>query len=405
MARIYSRGFEFNTNTAGVEWDGTGDTPSIQTATVRSGTYAGRIVTLTTGVARFWQLQQAAADANGPFWTRFYLLVHTSTTVNTTIFQYGNDAGTAQPMDIVLTTADKLQVTNNLGIQIGSDSAALSKDVWYRIEAKYDASGGANATIIEARIDGVNFVSQTNTLLATQVDNVAFGGNLKGESATTIDIFFDDIAINDSTGTGQTTYPGSEKLIRLAGNATGDVNSFATQTGGVAGAGNNFSRINEVTPDGATTFNGSSTLNEEDLVNCDNSGIGATDTVNVVEVHVNFRNSTADATGAFKLEIEKAPAGTVLQSAAIVPNSTTFRQNTKATLPRTPPLVTYLNPDGAAWTQATLDTMQIGYKLTTAPGTAGRRCDITSCVAIVGYTPAAATPAFISRLMMSGMGR
>lgn len=404
MARIYSRGFELNTNTALVEWDATSGTPTIQNTTVRTGGFAGEIPSLTTGTAKFWLLQFAAADVSTAHWARFYFRVHTSVSANSTIFQYGNDAGTAQPVNIVLTTGDQLQVQNNLGVQVGSNSGTLTKDTWYRIECKYDPSGGALATIIEVRVDGVNFVSSAIVSLATAVDNCAFGGNLKGEAATTCDFFFDDIAINDGSGTAQTTYPGAGGILRLAPNAAGDVNTFATQTGGTAGAANNFTRVNEVTPDGATTFNGSSTLNQEDLFNVTNSGIGASDTVNVVEVWVNFRNSTADPTGAFRAEIEKAAAGTILQSAAIVPNSTTFRENTKGTFPATPPLVTYLDPDGGAWTQTTVDSMQIGYKETVAPGTAGRRCDITNCVAMIDYTPGVGTVVAAPMLSMMGMG-
>lgn len=387
MARIYTKGFELNTNTAGIEWDTTSGTPTIQTGTVRSGTYAGEIPSLTSGTSKFWLLQFASADGTGPYFTRFYFRVHTSTNVNTVVFQYGNDAGTTQPFNIMLLTTDKLRVTNNAGTQIGSDSAALTKDTWYRVEAKYDTTGGANHVIIEALIDGVAFVSSNTVATVTNVDNCAFGGNLKGDSATTLDIFFDDIALNDSTGSAQTGYPGSGKVLRLAPNAAGDVNTFATQTGGTAGAGNNFTRVNEVTPDDATTFNGSSTLNEHDLFNCTDSGLASYDVINLVEVWVRFRNSTADATGTFRAEIEKTGSGTILQSAAIIPNSTTWRMNSKGTFPATPPLVTYTDPDAAVWTQSTVDSMQIGYKETVAPGTAGRRCDISNCIAVVDYTP------------------
>jgi hypothetical protein len=59
----------------------------------------------------------------------------------------------------------------------------------------------------------------------------------------------------------------------------------------------------------------------------------------------------------------KTTAGTKTQSAALIPNSVTWATNA-VTFPFNPPLTTYADPDSATWTQATLDTMQIGYKLT-----------------------------------------
>lgn len=404
MSRIYTRGFELNTNTTGIEWDSTSGTPTIQTTTVRTGTYAGEIPSLTSGTAKFWNLQFNTGDVSTAHWVRFYFRVHTSPNVNTTIFQYGNDAGSAQPVNVVLTTANQLQILNNLGVQVGSNSSTLNADQWYRVEVRYDPSGGATATIIEAQIDGVDFVNSPIVSLATAVDNVSFGGNLKGETATTLDIFFDDIAINDGSGSFQNGYPGAGAVVRAAPNAAGDVNTFATQTGGTAGAANNFTRVNEVTPDGATTFNGSSTLNQEDLLKIDISGVPSTATVNVVEVWAEFRNSTADPTAAMKLEIEKATASTIQQSVAIVPNSTVFSENVVGTFRYRPPqLITYQDPSSVNWNPATW-APQIGYKLTTAPGTAGRRIDVSNLVAMIDYTPGVAVTAGGSTLMMMGVG-
>jgi hypothetical protein len=209
-----------------------------------------------------------------------------------------------------------------------------------------------------------------------------------GETASA-NIFFDDVAINDATGGSQNTFAGSGKVLRLKPNATGDANTFATQTGGTAGGANNFTRVNETTPNDATSFNGSTTVNEHDLFNVDASAIGATDTVNVVHVNGRFRDSTADATQTIKFEIEKAAAGTILQSSAIIPNTTTWVTNS-VNAPHNPVLTTYTNPDGAAWTQTTLDSMQIGYKLT-VDGSGTRRIDVTNVWATVDYTPATLT--------------
>ena len=60
------------------------------------------------------------------------------------------------------------------------------------------------------------------------------------------------------------------------------------------------------------------------------------------------KDSFFNATAVLKAEIEKVASGTILQGTADTPNSTTF--NTNATLaPRISKLITYTDPDGAAW--------------------------------------------------------
>lgn len=111
--------------------------------------------------------------------------------------------------------------------------------------------------------------------------------------------------------------------------------------------------------------------------------IGASDTVNVVAVGGRFKNNTADAVTAIKFEIEKTSAGTKLQSAAIIPNTTGFN-SLDVSSPRNYPLITYQDPDGAAWTQATLGSMQAGM-IISAGGT--NRIDVTNLWVSVDYTP------------------
>ncbi len=118
--------------------------------------------------------------------------------------------------------------------------------------------------------------------------------------------------------------------------------------------------------------------------------------VNCVFILMRFRNNTADATTAIKAEIEKTASGTIQQSSALIPNSTLWKTtSTGSTFPIGSLLVAYQDPDGANWTKSTLDTMQIGYKLT-AVGT--NRIDVTNIAAMVDYT--SNTSAFFSIIGM-----
>lgn len=113
----------------------------------------------------------------------------------------------------------------------------------------------------------------------------------------------------------------------------------------------------------------------------------------MVQVGWRYRRSATGTGPSVKLEIMKTSGGTKSQSAGIIPNSTTWKTNQNAT-PWTYPLTLYFDPDGAAWTQSTLDTLQAGIlnTQTTTP-----RCDVSDVWALVEYVPAASPAAIIKK--------
>lgn len=377
MARIWQTGWELNSTTTDMEFQALSGTVSISSTTVRSGTYAGR-ANPTAGTGFFRQIV-ASSNQSRIGYLRVYVRI---ATLPASVIQYirFSDSSNNRTTSINLNSDGTLTLANSGGTTIGSPSAILSLNTWYMVELKCDATTATGT--LEAKLDGVSFASGNNDVRGAW-DRILVGA-ISG--ATSPDLFFDDLALNDDTGGNQNGYPGSGKIIHLTPNAAGDSNTFGTQTGGTAGAANNYTRVDEVPPNDATDFNGSSTLNQEDMFNMSASGIGASDTVNVVCVGFRHRNSTADATAGIKVQIKKTASGTTTQSAEIKPNSTTWKTNAIAT-PYMYPITLYADPDASAWTQSTLDSMQTGYKLVTAPGTAGRRIDVSAVWACVDYTP------------------
>jgi len=380
MARIFTSGFELNTLASFMEWLSISGSPTVSTTHARSGTYA--LKALAASNTNYVVYDPPANISTNTWFFRFYLYIVALPSADTTIFaQYNLAANHSEAIILRTTGALQLVTFDNTPTktQLGSDSAALITGQWYQIELSVIGASGADVL----KINGVQVA--TGTGHSSGDNEIALGMGVDDVAVTSGELWIDDFAMNDSTGSSQTSFPGNGKVIVLRPNAAGDVNTFATQTGGTAGSCNNFTRVNEVTPDSATTFNGSSTLNQEDLFNMDNSGIGLGDTVNVVHVDSFNRNSTADATATLKVEIEKAAAGTIAQGTAVVPNSTTFKRR----IGDTHSLTLYKDPDNvSAWTQTTLDSMQAGYKLTTGPGTAGRRIDVSALWVTVDYTPA-----------------
>lgn len=400
-ARLFTGGFETNSNTAQVEWTVTNGSPSIETGTIRSGTYAGE-ATASSGTPNGWLYEFLTTAAKGPYYVRFAFRYHTLPTVSNFIFALngGLTFAALQAADpaIQLNSDGTLSLFNNT--QVGSNSSPLTADTWYYIEMDYDMTPAGGSQVLDARINGVQFAGSSSLTLNRAVRSFIIASNTFFGTDTTADIFFDDIAFNDNTGSFQNTYPGDGHVIRLFPNAAGDVNTFGTQTGGTAGAANNYTRVDEVTPDGATTFNGSNTLNQEDLYNVTDSGIGASDTVNVVQLNDWHRTNSASAEATYKLEIEKTSGGTILQGTAVTPTATAFKANKNA-LPNLSQLITYTDPDGSAWTKSTLDSMQIGAKITTGNT---NRDDISTVYALVDYVPNA-TPAVTVLPDMIVLGR
>jgi len=389
MARIHQAGFETDSQSNDVEWSMLGLSGAALTPlAARSGIYGlrcnGLNVFLTSGAG----FQFAASAQAGPYFVRAYLKVRTPPggTNRVMTLQQGTGGPGSTPQAFIALEANRtLTLRNQNGTQIGSATAALNPDTWYMVELKSDASPASGSRIIEGRLNGAVFAT-SSTQTQGNVLAYSIGANLNAEFETTGDWYWDDAALNDSTGSFQTGYPGEGKIIHIHPNAAGDANAFATQTGGTAGSTNNWTRVKDIAPDDATSFNGSATLNAEDLFRCDPPawwGVGASDTVNVVMVGGRMRNNTADTTTAINLEIQKTSGGTIAQSSAIVLNTTTFSTNSTAQ-PHNYPLVLYQDPDSANWTQSTLSSMQIGYKITAA-GT--NRIEVTAVWASVDFTP------------------
>ncbi len=370
MARVWQCGFELNSLTTGMEISATSGTISVQTPIARSGTYALR----TNAGTSFVRQHLAASNQSTQVWARVYLWIATLPGATTAVIRLATTAN-ATCAQLGLTTSGTLVLNDASGATVGSASAALSTGAWYQVELGLDAS--TNPGTVTARLEGAQFATGANSSQASWAR--ALIGII---GSTTGDLYWDDWAVNDASGTHQTSWPGSGKIIHLFPNGDGDNHAWGNTTNG-AGASTNSTLVDEIPPNDSTDLVQSVTLNAEDAYTLTDSGIGSLDAVNVVMVGARLRNNTADATTAAKLQIKKTSGGTITQGTAVIPNTTTFFTNATAE-PRNYPLITYTDPDGAVWTQATLDTAQAGIKLTAA-GT--NRVQMSALWVSVDYTP------------------
>jgi hypothetical protein len=352
MARLWQSGFELNTLGAlGVEFTVVHGSPTIVTTPVLSGTYALRISSLVSTAFQGVRYTFFTVDSNGPLFFRCYFRYATLPTADNTIIVI-ETLGAVRLIFVELDSTGALKLNDEDG-QIGSASSALSANIWYRVEIKYDRTPAAGSHVVRARVDGNEFAGSATRNLSSGVGRYRVGGNESNEAQTIGLWYFDDLVINDNTGSFQNSYPGAGEIVHLKPNAAGDASDWT----------NNYLSVDEVAPDDATTFVASNTLNHIDDHNMDDSPADVI-TVNVVCVGVRFNGAGASANASFVARIKASAAGTVEESTAIVPANTTWNTNTIVP-PRNYPLVLYDLPGASTtvWTKADLDALQGGYRL------------------------------------------
>lgn len=360
MARLTGVGLELNSTTDLVEVEDT-NSGAIASSILRSGSYSAQGV-MTSGTRRGFLIQFKDAANDGPFFIRVYFLYKTLPTAENHIIVCNFDdavSSTGRLAYITLDNTGALRLYDEDG-SIGSASSALSAGTWYRVEIQFNSTGGGATDIVRARIDGVEFAGASNRNLSLGIRSVKFGSNLNAEAQSTGEWYFDDIAINDGTGSSQTSYPGSGKIIHLKPNAAGDNNQLE------GAASTNYQDVDEVTPDDATTHitTVSDATNEIDDYNIEApDAIAPDDTITLVQVGVRFAGGGASSNDSFVVRIKASASGTVEESSNITPASTSYRTNAPLA-PRNHPLTLYDLPGASttAWTRADLVTTQIGIK-------------------------------------------
>ena len=358
MSRISSYGFELNSATAGVEFEAVGGSPTVQSTTVRSGTYALQITSLVSATRQAARFVMAASAGNGPFFVRFYFRADTLPSAENTIHMWNSQQNyTTEVVRLTIDNLGVLRLYDEDGQITGTTT--LSTSTWYRVEVKIDRTPAAGSQIVEGQVDGVVFATSSTRDLSETLWVFALGGKVNAEAQTNGNWYFDDVAANDSGGSFETGYPGEGEVIHLRPSATGD-NDVWTGT---------FADIDEVTPDDATTLISSNTSGDIEDVNIDATpvALASDDTINVV--HVGVRRNVSDATGGDPnavLRIEASAGGTVEESANIGVNNITWRTNSNDTIVYTYLLTLYDLPgaSAAAWTKTDLDAAQIGVRET-----------------------------------------
>lgn len=343
---------------------------TLQTSTVRTGTYAIRVnASASATYARMRGYAGTGLTAQFSYATayyRFYFQHRGAPGVSEELFAaYTSAASPLRKMTIRLNSSSQLEAYSQDGTTlIGTSSSTVAANQWYRIEAKV---GTGSSAAWEVKINGVSEMSGSTANLAT-VNNgeVRFGMDINRNTAT-VDFFYDDINIRDDAYPG----PGRVRLMRPDGDS-------GTLTAGTSGGGTpKWNVVDEVPPNEATDYYITSGV------------IGAAYAATLASSTNSTITGTIKTVKSFGVV---ARAGTNNDTIRLLARSN-GTGTTAATTLNYLPTATYLplarifdtNLDGGAWTTGNLDDLEVGARTQTVGST--NRDRFTVFYAMVDYDP------------------
>lgn len=396
MARLFTSGFELGSAASAMEWPTAGSFFGGATVgsvgsgyVVHGGSYSLRIDAPTSTVAQGCSHPWVTTNQDIAI-TRVYIgagedwVAPNAKTTVIALFDValGYRAGIAwdQNGDIYFETEDETLLT----INGGAVAPGAGGQIWQAFEILYFRIDGAGNDVIAFRSVGPHegispIFTFTGKSFSTGVAILAMGANLRGETCSAGRWYFDDVAINDPTGTSQNSWPGPGMVSAMRIDADGDQANKGTQgtdfdTYPTAG-GTAYQQLDETpTPDDDTSalllLTGASGPTDPpvldfDLVSASAAGIPANARITAVQVGARYRNINGDNPASLTLRVKSASGGTVEESAPqrhLTPVHVTHR----TTVPRNYSLTSYLNPSvaGQPWTPTMLDGAQVGVRMT-----------------------------------------
>ncbi len=216
MARLFQ---------SGAEIDGAGSTAAQNAGpdglrNVSAGALTRDTTLFLSGVAS-WKFDSTASNGTAfcttpitytdgrTYFARAYINTSLVNGNNTEILGFGAiGAGVA----VQFNTAGKMILSVN-AVQQGSASAVINDGTWHRVELSATATATGNWTAAELRVDGVSVSTFSGSL--TRGGSTQFFWGWSGSPGASKVFNMDDLAINDSTGANNTTFPGAGAVVLL----------------------------------------------------------------------------------------------------------------------------------------------------------------------------------------------
>lgn len=254
MARLFTWGFETKDDTleSGGTFSNFGTAPTYDTGTVRTGSVALKASSGAGNTTSYHSARSLGLVTARDYYLRFYFRVPTLPSSNTRIGGFG--ASTS--IDIFLFTNGTVQAGNS-NVTEGSPSVTVvAPDTWYRVQQHVRVNTGASDDTYELMIgDEVVYSTTTENIGTTAVSDADFGW--KTAPGANRDAYYDDVALNDSTGQAQTSWPGDGNAYLLV--PISDSARATLWTGGAGGTTNLWDAVNNTPPTGLASASATNT--------------------------------------------------------------------------------------------------------------------------------------------------
>jgi hypothetical protein len=377
MGRLLTCANGLQTATPGYEFTAIVTTaPVVETTIIRApGAAAYRISNTGAIEGLRWQF---STGVQGDYYSRVYLYIVAYPSTDRIIMGFGLNG--SYKGCIRVKSDGKLQLYNaEDNAQVGSDSAALSLNTWYRIEQKHDSTT-LNATAVDARIDGVSFASGTIDLAATPTNyRIATTA-----ADSTLDYVVTDFAINDTSGSIQNSWVGASNVFYQFPNGNGASSDFGGSDGNNT---DNYLLVNEVPPDTATYVQDDTSGQIDDYA-LDNTpaAMSSGDIVNVVHVGVVAAVDNTTSTDP-DIVLRFTAGGNTDESSNLDCNSTVFHGPAPLPANDNYQLTLYDMPGSSSpITKSDLDSAQVGVRVSATDANLAR---VALVWTVVDYTPGA----------------
>jgi hypothetical protein len=382
MARRFTSGFELQSAANGIEFytsDAVTATPAINTSLthVRSGSASLRCQNPASGTWTGVCTRFTAVADGVEIFVSVYLKIATAPNVETSFIGLGptTTPGNARLTITPSRTINMYLDTSSSQEQVGSGTTVLALGTWYEISfrIKRDATTpNALTDQAEYRINGASEGGGSAFSISQAPTRLSLGVNMVSETCTACDFYLDDLAMNDSTGTAETSWPDPDRAVAWArATGAGEFAQSMTLAGSVPAA-SVWEAINDLPPQSTpdvdyVTF---TTIAANWTGTGSRFAVAITPTydqlpwtptrVNLVTIGARVTNFDA-ATSAYVLSVQTSNGGTKAtdSSAQSLQHATEWQLNNNGATRASNPYTLYADPSGSPWTPTTVADIQI----------------------------------------------
>lgn len=387
MARIQQTGAEWQSTAVGVELGSVSGSLSIDTSVMHGGNASYKVSgSIPNDDVQEGELPPLGSQTN--VYIRTYVYVEElPNNVDAVVYLSGATSGGVSIFSVQLYndsgTLTGIAYYNDFASSSSAFTTNLAFDEWLCLEIHFDSTPANGSEVLEVRVNGDTVVNLNSLNFASKALGLYNFGifNGTGGAINTEVVYFDDIAVNDTSGSTNNSWCGEGKIVAAVPSAAGDNDPTA----------GTFASVNEIpATDTATSsanrieLDNNGTIADFNITDTATLGINSYDTINAILVLVRLREEAA-ATTSYQLRIKSASGGSVTSTTAADAGNATVRTNPNGTTAFGRLLISETDPTtGIAWTPTgtnSLDNAQIGI----SSGTAN---DIwaTAMAAMVDYT-------------------